>query len=139
MTTSFLLDTALYYVAAVIPIYRWSADRLGVPPFYQDGAEMGYYPIRFYNQRLVKIAQRKKKLGIYGNHNAGKRPVLVGFSTRISAWVMLGHGLVRWWKAELENAWTYVVKPRKRTSAALCQWSASLISMACSIRWDPRV
>jgi flavin-dependent dehydrogenase len=117
MTTSFLLDTALYYVAAVIPIYRWSADRLGVPPFYQDGAEMGYYPIRFYNQRLVKIAQRKKKLGIYGNHNAGKRPVLVGFSTRISAWVMLGHGLVRWWKAELENAWTYVVKPRKRTSA----------------------
>ena len=117
MTASFLLDTALYYVAAVIPIYRWSADRLGVPPFYQDGAEMGYYPIRFYNRRLVKIAQRKKKLGIYGNHNAGRRPGLVGFSTRISAFVMLGHGLVRWWKAELANAWTYVRKPRKQTSA----------------------
>ncbi|MEP6471496.1 MAG: NAD(P)/FAD-dependent oxidoreductase [Acidobacteriota bacterium] len=117
MTAAFLLDTALYYVAAVIPIYRWSADRLGVPPFYQDGAEMGYYPIRFYNRRLVTIAQRKKKLGIYGNHNAGRRPVLVGFSTRISAFVMLGHGLVRWWKAELANAWTYVRKPRKQTSA----------------------
>ena len=117
MTASFLLDTALYYVAAVIPIYRWSADRLGVPPFYQDGAEMGYYPIRFYNRRLVKIAQRKKKLGIYGNHNAGRRPGLVGFSTRTSAFVMLGHGLLRWWKAELANAWTYVRKPRKKTSA----------------------
>ena len=103
-------------MAAVIPIYRWSADRLGVPPFYQDGAEMGYYPIRFYNQRLVSIAQRKKKLGIYGNHNAGRRPGLVGFSTRISAFVMLGHGLVRWWKAELANAWTYVRKPRRLPS-----------------------
>ena len=27
-------------------------------------------------------------------------------------WVMLFHGLLRWWKAELVNAWTYVVKPR---------------------------
>jgi flavin-dependent dehydrogenase len=112
MTTAFLLDTALYYLAAVIPIYRWSADRLGVPPFYQDGAEMGYYPIRFYNRRLVAIAKRKMALGIYGNHNAGRRPKLVGFSVRAASFVMLAHGLVRWWKAELANAWTYVKKPR---------------------------
>jgi hypothetical protein len=25
---------------------------------------------------------------------------------------MIAHGLVRWAKAELANAWTYVVKPR---------------------------
>lgn len=118
MTTAFLLDTALYYVAAVIPIYRWSADRLGVPPFYQDGAEMGFYPIRFYNRRLVAIAKRKMALGIYGNHNAGRRPGLVGFSVRASAFVMLGHGLVRWAKAELANAWTYVVKPRRLETPA---------------------
>jgi flavin-dependent dehydrogenase len=116
MTASFLLDTALYYVAAVMPIYRWSADRLGVPPFYQDGAEIGYYPIRFYNRRLVVIAKRKKALGIYGNHNAGRRPVLVGFSVRGSMFVMLAHGLLRWWKAELANAWTHVRKPRRLTS-----------------------
>ncbi len=31
---------------------------------------------------------------------------------------MLFHGLLRWGKAELANAWTYVVRPRplKRTS-----------------------
>jgi hypothetical protein len=27
-------------------------------------------------------------------------------------WVMLFHGIFRWWKAELANAWTYVVRPR---------------------------
>ncbi len=112
MTTAFLLDTALYYFAAIMPIYRWSHDRLGVPPFFEDGAEMGYYPIRFYNRRLVAIAKRKKALGIYGNHNAGRRPKFVGFSVRAAMWVMLFHGLLRWWKAELANAWTYVVKPK---------------------------
>jgi hypothetical protein len=113
MTAAFLLDTSLYYAAAVMPIYRWSADRLGVPPFYQDGAEVGFYPIRFYNRRLAAIAKRKKALGIYGNHNAGRRPGFVGFSVRSAMFVMLAHGLLRWWKAELANAWTYILKPRK--------------------------
>jgi len=118
MTAAFLLDTALYYCAAVMPIYRWSHDRMGFPPYYQDGAELGYYPIRFYNQRLVTIAKRKKALGIYGNHNKGKRPKFVGYSVRGAAFVMLAHGLVRWWKAELANAWTYVVKPRPLEKAS---------------------
>jgi len=112
MTASFLLDTALYYCAAVMPIYRWKADRLGNPPFFEDGAEVGYYPIRFYNRRLVTIAKRKKALGIYGDHNAGRRPGFVGFSVRSAMFVMLAHGLFRWWKAELANAWTYLVRPR---------------------------
>jgi flavin-dependent dehydrogenase len=112
MTIAFLLDTALYYFAAIMPLYRWSHERLGVPPFFQDGAGMGYYPIRFYNRRLTAIAKRKMSLGIYGNHNAGRRPKFVGFSVRGAMWVMLFHGLVRWWKAELANAWTYVVRPK---------------------------
>ncbi|MBP7677104.1 MAG: NAD(P)/FAD-dependent oxidoreductase [Thermoanaerobaculia bacterium] len=112
MTTAFLMDTALYYLVAVQPVYTESADRLGVPPYYGDGAEVGLVPMRFYQQRLVSIAKRKKALGIYGNHNAGRRPGFVGFSLRSSAHVMLWHGLLRWWKAELANALTYVWKPR---------------------------
>ena len=118
MTAAFLLDTGLYYAAAIMPVYRWSHERLGFPPFFQDGAEVGYYPIRFYNRRLVAIAKRKKALGIYGNHNAGRRPKFVGFSVRSSFLVMIGHGLLRWWKAELANAWTYVVKPRRLSEPA---------------------
>ena len=112
MTTAFLLDTALYYLVAVQPVYTESADRLGVPPYYGDGAEVGLVPMRFYQQRLVSIAKRKKALGIYGNHNAGRRPGFVGFSLRSSAHVMLWHGLLRWGKAELANALTYVWRPR---------------------------
>jgi flavin-dependent dehydrogenase len=118
MTAAFLLDTGLYYAAAIVPVYRWSHDRLGVPPFYQDGAKIGYYPIRFYNRRLVFIAKRKKALGIYGNHNAGRRPGFVGYSVRSAFLVMIAHGLLRWGKAELANAWTYIVKPRPLVSPA---------------------
>jgi flavin-dependent dehydrogenase len=121
MTTAFLLDTGLYYAAAIIPLYAWSHDRLGLPPFYADGAEVGFYPIRFYNRRLVSIAKRKKALDIYGNHNAGRRPGFVGFSVRSAAFVMIAHGLLRWWKAELANAWTYVIRPRpsQRSSSSI--------------------
>jgi hypothetical protein len=56
-------------------------------------------------------------LGIYGNHNAGRRPRFVGFSVRSAMFVMLAHGLLRWWKAEIANAWTYVLKPRRSTSS----------------------
>ena len=118
MTTAFLLDTGLYYAAAIMPVYRWSHERLGFPPFFQDGAELGYYPIRFYNRRLAAIAKRKKALGIYGNHNAGRRPGFVGYSVRASLFVMIAHGLLRWAKAELANAWTYVVKPRPLEESA---------------------
>ncbi|MCA1582910.1 MAG: NAD(P)/FAD-dependent oxidoreductase [Acidobacteria bacterium] len=115
MTTAFLLDTGLYYAAAILPVYRWSHDRLGFPPFFQDGAEIGYYPIRFYNRRLTAIARRKMALGIYGNHNDGRRPGFVGFSVRSSLFVMIAHGLLRWGKAEIANAWSYVARPARQT------------------------
>ena len=112
MTIAFLLDTALYYFAAIMPVYRWSHERLGVPPFFQDGAEIGYYPIRFYNRRLVRSRSARWRSASTATTTPASRPRFVGFSVRAAMWVMLFHGLLRWWKAELANAWTYVVKPK---------------------------
>ncbi|HEV8268290.1 MAG TPA: hypothetical protein VGR00_08660, partial [Thermoanaerobaculia bacterium] len=112
MTAAFLMDTGLYYLAAIIPTYQWSHERMLIPPYYQDGSDIAFYPMRFYNRRLVSIARRKLELGVYGNHNAGRCPGFVGFSLRSSAWVMMFHGVLRWWKAELANAWSYVVRPK---------------------------
>ena len=74
-------------------------------------------------------------LGIYGNHNAGKRPKFVGFSVRSSMWVMLFHGLLRWAKLELANAWTYVAKPRPlMRSASVSSDAASPATPAAAAR-----
>src|SRR4029077_18085479 len=47
MTSSFLMDTALYYMAAIIQTYGGSADGILLPPYYQDGSEIAFYPMRF--------------------------------------------------------------------------------------------
>jgi hypothetical protein len=112
MAIAFLLDTALYYYALVIPLYRWSRDRMLQTPFYGDYSTPAMRVMSFYQRRLVRIAKRKKQLGIYGRRNAGMRPSFVGFSLRSSNAVMLAHGLLRWAKAEWFHAWSYVFRPK---------------------------
>ena len=112
MTIAFLLDTALYYFAAIMPIYRWSHERLGVPPFFEDGAEIGYYPIRFYNRRLVE--DRAAQDGARHLRQPQRRQA-AQVRRLLGARGHVGHALPRpaaLGKAELANAWTYVVKPR---------------------------
>jgi flavin-dependent dehydrogenase len=112
MITAFLLDTSFYYLFVVIPIHRRGTPKLLKPPFYPRYSEYAVQVIRFYQARLVAIARRKLKLGIYGDHNAGRRPRFPGFSLRWGTWGMLLAGLRRWLFLELANAWTYIVRPR---------------------------
>jgi flavin-dependent dehydrogenase len=112
MVTAFLLDTALYYVFVAIPLYRKGSERLLQPPFYPKHADHAVQFISFYQRRLISIARRKVKLGIYGNRNAGRRPGFPGFSLRWGTVGMLASGIARWIRAEMENAWTYIARPR---------------------------
>jgi flavin-dependent dehydrogenase len=112
MVTSFLMDTSLYYIFVVIPIHRRGTPKLLKPPFYPKYSDYAVHFIRFYQSRLVSIARRKLKLGIYGNHNKGRRPSFPGFSLRWGTVGMLLGGLRRWLFAELANAWTYIIRPR---------------------------
>ncbi len=112
MTAAFMIDTALYYRFVCGPIYKKGPQELLNPPFYKKYSNYAWAVIAFYQRRLVKIAQRKWKLGIYGNHNSGRRPKFMGFSLSLGMWVMLFHGLRRWIGAEFANAWSYIVRPR---------------------------
>jgi flavin-dependent dehydrogenase len=112
MVTAFLMDTALYYVFVATPLWRKGSMRLLQPPFYPKHSHYAFHSIRFYQTRLVTIARRKWKLGIYGNRNAGRRPRLPGFTVKWGTPIMLAHGIVRWIRAEVENAWSYIARPR---------------------------
>lgn len=112
MTASLLLDTALYYFFNVIPTYRWSHRYMLNPPFYPKGAKFAFHYIGLHRRRLVSIARRKMKLGIYGNHNAGRRPRLLGFTLGWTTVGMFLKGLFYWARAEAMNAWSYIARPR---------------------------
>jgi flavin-dependent dehydrogenase len=112
MTAAFMIDTALYYRFVCGPIYKKGPRNLLNPPFYKKYSNYAWTVIAFYQRRLVSIARRKWKLGIYGNHNAGRRPKFMGFSLALGMWVMLLNGLRRWIGAEISNAWSYIARPR---------------------------
>jgi flavin-dependent dehydrogenase len=112
MVASFLVDTCLYYFFVVRPLYRKGPRRLLQPPFYPKHSHHAVVAIRFYQSRLISIARRKLKLGIYGNRNGGRRPTYPGFSLGLDTFVMMAHGVLRWIRAEMENAWTYIARPR---------------------------
>lgn len=111
MTAAFLIDTSLYYYFVAIPVHRKGTMGLLKPPFYPKHSDTAASVIGFYGRRLVSIAKRKMKLGIYGNHNAGRRPSFPGFSLRWGAVGMIWFGFWCWMACELANAWTYVWKP----------------------------
>ncbi len=112
MTASMLIDTSLYYFFNVIPTYRWSHRFLLVPPFYHRGAKRALPFIGLHRRRLVSIARRKMKLGIYGDRNDGRRPRLLGFTLGWTTVRMFLKGLWFWARAEAMNAWTYIARPR---------------------------
>jgi flavin-dependent dehydrogenase len=112
MTASMLIDTSLYYFFNVIPTYRWSHRFLLVPPFYHRGAKRALPFIGLHRRRLVSIARRKMKLGIYGDRNAGRRPKLLGFTLGWTTIRMFVKGLWYWARAEALNAWSYIARPR---------------------------
>ncbi len=117
MTASFLLDTAFYYMFTVWPLYFKGSRALLNPPFYHPFSKFVFPFIRLYQGRLISIARRKMQLGIYGNHNDGRRPRLGGFSLGAATVVMLLKGFCRWFRAELENGWTCVARPRPLRTA----------------------
>ncbi len=112
LTAAILLDTAFYYRFVAVPIWKRSHDRVLVPPFYPNHADWAVPLFRFYQWRLITIARRKKKLGIYGNRNGGRRPKLIGFDLGFGTFRMLGHGLLLWARAEAEHFLSYLWRPR---------------------------
>jgi flavin-dependent dehydrogenase len=112
MSASFLIDTALYYFFTVWPVYMKSHRKMLNPPFYHPYGSYAFPFIRFYQGRLVSIAKRKLKLGIYGNRNDGRHPKLPGFSLGFNTVWMLVRGLQFWLTAEARNAWSWIARPR---------------------------
>ncbi len=100
---AFLLDTAMYYMGVVTPIYA-DLDNLRHPLFGQPIVQtrLAYGLMHFYHRRMVSMARRRRALGVYGRRNLTLK-VLV--RTAGLGWgggfPMFREGLKLWLKAEL--------------------------------------
>ena len=62
------------------------------------------------------IAEARVALGIFSNHNTGRRPGFIGYPVRSAFLVMIAHGTCASGKAGLANAWTDIAKLRALAS-----------------------
>lgn len=116
MTADMLIDTCYYYFFNVWPAYRGKDPCLLQPPYYPPNAKYGKPILSFPHRRLVSLARRKLRLGVYGNHNAGRRPKIIGFTLGSGSIATFLKGVGFWLRAELANLAWYLVPPRPRRS-----------------------
>jgi flavin-dependent dehydrogenase len=116
MTAELLLDTCFYYFWNVWPAYRGKDPLLLQPPYYPPKSKYFRPILGFPHQRLVALARRKLKLGIYGNNNAGRRPQVLGFTLGLGTVLTCLKGIRYWLQAEAANLLSYVFRPRPRRS-----------------------
>lgn len=72
MACCFIVDTALYHLGVVTPVYH-DTGSLKNPVFGLDvpQATIAYHVMRLFNRRMVSLARTRRRLGIYGRRNVG--------------------------------------------------------------------
>ena len=104
--SAYLLDTALYYVGVVTPVYE-HLDAFANPLFGVDNlpSRLAYRFMRFYSRRLRHLARLRRLGGDYGCHNTGRRRYAPAFRLgRAAAGPFLRRGIAIWWRIEWEQA-----------------------------------
>jgi flavin-dependent dehydrogenase len=104
VTCAFLVDTALYYLGVVTPIYR-EPEALANPVFglANPQAKIAYGVMRTFNRRLTKLARWRRGAGVYGRRNLGRRVLIRAFRLGPGSLWPLALGLRLWLRLELER------------------------------------
>ncbi|MEM9292727.1 MAG: NAD(P)/FAD-dependent oxidoreductase [Acidobacteriota bacterium] len=103
---SFLMDTALYYLGVVSPVYR-DVEALAIPLFGQPvwQATAAYKFMKTYKARLVRLAEKRQRLGLYGQRNEEWRDFSGSFGLERESVKPLTQGIKIWAGLEWETFW----------------------------------
>ncbi len=119
MSAAVLLDVGAYYVGLVTPLYRDPEAEFLRLPFEGSPGRIVAAMMKFYNRRLVALANRRLTSGCFGKNNSGWRELYDGFVPDHRVGKLIRRGLFRWWKAELTNLRLILTAgARHRTPAA---------------------
>ena len=112
LISSFLLDTAHYYIFVVMPAYRIMKKFFWMPVLGPKPAFFSYHLMKFYNSRFKSIAMARRAAGRAGLRNDG-RHVGARFNLGFAPFRMGLRGLKLWLFAEIELKLS-ALAPRKR-------------------------
>ena len=121
MTAAFLMDLGLFFFGPVRSVVR--CPRSGFAEFPFEGSLDGAIVkklMAFYNQRLVRIAQKRWAAGVYGSMNLDSRTLLKGFEPNRHVWKLILRGVRTWLRAELRSLFL----PAAQSTPVACPASA---------------
>jgi flavin-dependent dehydrogenase len=105
MTLAFRLDLGLYYLGVVAQPFRHGKHMLEHPPFTHATARGPYHLMRFYNRRLVAIAESRHRRGVFGRNNDRRFFGFISYEfNRRLPWRVAGV-LLAWVGLELREGW----------------------------------
>jgi len=112
---AYLVDTALYYLGIVTPIYRHPAA-LAHPAFglsiRQSGVAFRF--MRRFNRRMNRLARLRRTTGRYGRKNAGWRKIGPSPGLGLRALPMLAAGVALWLRLEAQHVGDYLLHRLRR-------------------------
>jgi len=105
LNLAFKLDLSLYYWGLVHPVFELGDEAFLEAPFSPPTGRIFAALMRTYNRRFVKIARRRRRLGLLGKMNAGQLTLLNGFLLERSDCLRIFGMLKSWAKLELKEGW----------------------------------
>lgn len=106
---AFLMDTGTYYLGVVWPAYK-NLKGLASPSFGHDnpGTRIAAKFLAWFQRRLVKLAERRRELGIYGQKNEGWRLYVRGFELGGRLREIIFAALRIWLRCERQTKWASI-------------------------------
>ncbi|MBA3962883.1 MAG: tryptophan 7-halogenase [Chthoniobacterales bacterium] len=117
MSLSLILDLGLYYLGIASQPYKLGPKALLIPPFSERVSRPFYHLIRTYNRRFAQIARRRRRLGLLGRKNRGRRCLIGGFTLKPTDVGLIVRALSRWLWLELTEGWHSWIDRAPRVTA----------------------
>jgi flavin-dependent dehydrogenase len=108
---AFRMDLGLYYLGVVSQPFRMGPDELKMPPFARPVSLPFYWWMRAYNRRIAAMARERRRRGVHGRRNAGRRLLIPGFTLSRSDLVKVLRLAARWGWLELTEGWRSWMRP----------------------------
>ncbi len=117
MSLALIMDLGFYYLGIASQPYKLGAKALLVPPFSESVSRPFFHLIRGYNRRFAQIARRRRRLGMLGRKNRGRRCLIPGYTLKPTDAGLIVKALRRWLWLELTEGWRSWVNPSPRATA----------------------
>ncbi len=105
MQPAFLMDIGLYYLGVASQPFRRGVEALREPYFAEAPSTPFYHWMRTYNRRLASMGADRRRRGVLGQANDGRRLLIGGFYFGTGTAVIILRGLMGWMTLELKEGW----------------------------------